>query len=69
MSDDEEIKQVDVQKGEEKEIDLEDAANMDEQVYNQRNDLMDDNIESEFQCINPQMKSGHIVYTCKGMDQ
>jgi len=27
------------------EVDLEDASNMDEQVYNQRNDLIDDSVE------------------------
>ena len=51
-----------------KEVDLEDPNNMDEQVYSQSNDIMDDSVEQEFQCINPQMKSGHIVYTCKGVD-
>jgi sorting nexin-1/2 len=25
-------------------------------------------MEQEFQCINPQTKSGHIVYTCRGSD-
>ena len=49
-------------------IDLEDANNMDEQVYNERNDVVEDSAEQEFQCVNPQNRGGHIVYTCKGID-
>ena len=29
---------------------------------------MEDSIEQEFQCLNPQTRSGHIVYTCRGSD-
>jgi len=39
---------------------------MDDNVFTQNNDIMDDADESEFQVINPQNKGGHIVYNCKG---
>ena len=45
-----------------------DDPNVDANVFNQNNELMEESIEQEFQCINPQNKSGHIAYTCKGSD-
>jgi len=43
-------------------------ANFDANVFEQNNDLMNEGIEGEFQCSNPQPRGGHIVYTCKGSD-
>ena len=71
MSDNEEDKkteQIDsVGKKEDKE-DLEDARNMDENVYKESNVVAEDESELEFKVCNPQTKSSHIVYTCKGVD-
>lgn len=43
-------------------------VNIDANVYEQSNDLMNEGNESEFSCFNPQSRSGHIVYSCKGSD-
>jgi len=51
-----------------KEIDQEDANNMDEAVYDQQNELVEEGSEADFRCFNPQLRNGHIVYTCKGCD-
>jgi hypothetical protein len=72
MSDNEEEVKVNsdtVQKDDKnKDVDLENAENMDEQVFTQNNDLLDDQVEHEFTCTEPQTKSGHIVYKCRGLD-
>jgi hypothetical protein len=49
-------------------VDVDDAANLDENVFNQNNDLIDDSSEQSFSCTHPQNKGGHIVYKCKGSD-
>ena len=51
--------------------DGDDEAVMDQQVFNQGNELTQESHESEFMCFNPQNKKagGHIVYTCKGCDE
>mmetsp|Transcript_39706 Transcript_39706/g.60850 ORF Transcript_39706/g.60850 Transcript_39706/m.60850 type:complete len:311 (+) Transcript_39706:22-954(+) len=46
----------------------EEDPNVDALVFEQSNDLMNEGHEQDFQCINPQNRSGHIVYTCKGSD-
>ncbi len=46
----------------------EEDPNVDALVFEQNNDLMNEGHEQDFQCINPQNRSGHIVYTCKGSD-
>ena len=69
MSDNEEEKKTDTNTNKQVEdIDLEDANNIDEKAFEEGNDLIDENVEKEFRCYNPQMKNGHIVYTCKGSD-
>ena len=69
MSDNEEDKQIDSKKGEgHDEKDLEDARNMDENVFKESNVVAEDEAELEFKVINPQTKSSHISYTCKGTD-
>ena len=40
----------------------------DGEVYNQANSVLEEGNEEEHTCTNPQMKSGHIEYTCKGSD-
>lgn len=54
---------------EEKKQGEQDDDEVDENVFNQANDLMEDNVEQNFQCINPQMAKGHIAYTCRGADE
>lgn len=44
------------------------AQELDEDVFNQDTDLLGVQIEQKFRCINPQTKSGHIVYNCYGAD-
>ena len=63
MSDEEE-KVTDVQNN--KDEDPEEA--MTEEVFAQRNDLLDTGVEAEFQCTEPHPVGGHIVYNCKGAD-
>ena len=41
---------------------------VDQQVFNQNTDLIQESHETEFMCFNPQNKGGHIVYSCKGVD-
>ena len=65
MSDNEEEKVTD---NKDDNADQENANNMDEAVYDQENQLLEEGIEADFRCFNPQLKSGHIVYTCKGSD-
>lgn len=48
---------------------LGDDDNVDAGVYDHGNDLVEDNKESQFQCVNPQNVGGHIVYSCKGVDE
>lgn len=45
---------------------IDEVANLDENVFKANNDLMDDAEETEFQCVNPQNQGGHIKYSCKG---
>jgi hypothetical protein len=49
-------------------VDVDDVNNLDENIFNQNNDLMDESSEQTFSCNNPQNKGGHIVYKCKGSD-
>lgn len=49
-------------------VDVDDVANLDENIFNQNNDLMDESSEKAFQCTHPQNKGGHIVYKCQGSD-
>mgnify|MGYP002631994768 CR=1 FL=1 len=49
-------------------VDVDDVANLDENIFNQNNDLMDESSEQSFTCTHPQNKNGHIVYKCKGSD-
>jgi len=47
---------------------MDDARNLDENVFKKNNDIIDDGTEAEFSCTNPQNRGGHIVYFCKGID-
>jgi hypothetical protein len=49
-------------------VEVDDVNQLDENVFNQNNDLMDESSEQSFSCTHPQNKSGHIVYKCKGSD-
>ena len=49
-------------------VDVENVADLDENIFNQNNELMDESSEQCFACTHPQNKSGHIVYKCKGSD-
>ena len=42
---------------------------MDFNVFNQETDLLGDQTEAKFRCINPQNKGGHMVYNCYGEDE
>jgi len=64
MSGNEEEK-VHVEPGEEGKDEEEEV---DAKVFDQTNELMEESNEQFFQCVNPQNKGGHIVYTCKGLD-
>lgn len=69
MSDAEEQKEpAQIKGGEEEGFDMDDADHLDENVFNQNNEVMDDNIETLFACSSPTMSGGHIVYKCKGVD-
>lgn len=46
-----------------------DTQNMDENVFKQDTDLLGVQADQKFRCINPQNKSGHIVYNCYGCDK
>lgn len=50
-------------------VDMADAGNVDEAVFNQGNELIEESVEANFTCTHPQNKSGHIVYKCKGSDK
>ena len=68
-SDNEEDKKTEqIDSGKKNEEDLEDARNMDENVFKESNVVAEDEAELEFKVINPQTKSSHISYTCKGTD-
>ena len=49
-------------------VDMEEDANVDEAVFNQGNDLIDESHEANFTCTHPQNKNSHIYYKCKGSD-
>jgi hypothetical protein len=42
---------------------------VDQQVFNQGNDLIQEGHEAEFMCYNQKNRGGHITYTCKGSDE
>jgi hypothetical protein len=44
--------------------DKEQAEDGDGEVYNQGNDVLEEGSEAGFRCSNPQMRSGHIEYSC-----
>jgi hypothetical protein len=70
MSDNEDTPAVEEKKQEEnKENEENNDDNVDANVFDQSNDLIEDQIEADFQCINPQTKAGHIVYVCRGTDE
>lgn len=68
MSDNEDRKGSDPLEEEKKQGDI-DEDDVDESVFNQSNELIEDNVETEFQCINPQTHKGHVDYTCRGTDE
>ena len=49
-------------------VDVDDVANLDDNIFDQKNELIDDSSEKSFQCTHPQNKGGHIVYKCQGSD-
>lgn len=52
-----------------KDIDVDDARNLDENTFNENNNLEEDSLELQFSVLNPAQKSGHIVYLCNGVDE
>ena len=67
MSDTEE-KKVPAEGGDMDNIEVDDVNNLDENLFNQGNDLIDDAAEQSFSCTHPQNKGGNIFYKCKGSD-
>lgn len=46
-----------------------DVEQMDENVFKQETDLLGIGAEKSFTCTDPQIKSGHVVYKCRGVDK
>lgn len=66
MSDGEEKK---ISETEDKAVDKkEQDEDGDGEVYNQSNDVLEDSNEASWKVFNPQIKNGHVEYSCKGQD-
>lgn len=50
------------------EVDMDDARNLDENVFKENNNIIDEGTEAEFSCTAPRNEGGHMVYLCKGVD-
>jgi hypothetical protein len=45
------------------------AENLDEMVFSQNQDLLEEVSEKDFSCSKPKMHNSHIIYYCKGIDK